>query len=197
MFCNIDLLDNVREAPEPIYIQGITGKEISCNKTRDFIGFTVYNTEHAAANILSCSKLSEKMKLSWNQEDNKFAATSDDGNVYAGLYTCSFSNMNKQVFLTTTVSDNLADYSRREVKAVNEARKLSRILGYASPNEMQRMIRAETLINNSVTTADLARAEQIYGNNIAALKGKTTRKPSVQAGESEKIIGLVRKEQNL
>ena len=203
VFCNIDLLDNVREAPEPIYIQGITGEEISCDKIGDFIGFTVYYTEHATANILSWSKLSEKMKLSWNQKDNKFTATSDDGNIYeftctdGGLYTCNFSNMNKQVFLTTTVSDNLADYSRREVKAADEARKLSRILGYASPNEMQRMIRAGTLINNSVTTADLARAEQIYGKDIAALKGKTTRKPSMQAGESEKIVGLVRKDQNL
>ena len=203
IFCNVDLLDNVRDATEPIIIQGITGEEIVCNKIGDFIGFTVYYSEDALANILSWSKLSETMTLNWNQKDNKFTATTRDGIIYefvctdGGLYTCNFKKFNKQIYLTTTVNENLADYSKREVKAADEARKLSRTLGYASPSELQRMIRNGTLINNSVTTADIARAEQIYGKDIAALKGKTTRKPSMQAGESEKITGIVRKEQSL
>ena len=66
--------------------------------------------------------------------------------------------------------------------------------GYASPDELQRMIRAGTLINNNVTTADIARAEHIYGKDIAALKGKTTRKPSMRSGNTEQITGIIRTE---
>ena len=69
--------------------------------------------------------------------------TTDDGGTYELIctggrqYTCDFSNCLSKVFLTTTVSDNLADYSRREVKAAAQAQKVSRMLRYASPDESQ------------------------------------------------------------
>ena len=55
----------------------------------------------------------------------------------------------------------MMDYTKREVQAAEEARKLSRKLGYASSEEVQWMIKCGTLLNNAVTSADVVRAERI------------------------------------
>ena len=57
------------------------------------------------------------------------------------------------------------------------------------------MIRTGTLISNRITTADMQ--SNYIGKVIAALKGKTTRNPSMQTSESERIIGIIRKKRNL
>ena len=96
-----------------------------------------------------------------------------------------------------TVEGNKVDYSKREVRAAEEARRLSRLLGYASDSEVARVIESGTIINNAVTTADVIRAQKIYGKDPAALKGKTTKRPSMQSGGTEKVEVTVREEQSL
>ena len=59
------------------------------------------------------------------------------------------------------------------------------------------MIKHGTLLNKKVTTNDVACADKIWGRDIAALKGKTTRKSPMQSGGTEKIEVTVRQDQNL
>jgi len=202
IFKTKDLLENLHAVEEPIVIQGITGQEIHCDQVGDFMGFQVYYNPLAIANILSWKKMSEDMDLEWDPDRDEFRAIAPDGRTMTfkcndGLYICNFTEVTNKSTLLTTVTGNIADYSRREVKAAEEARKLSRILGYASPGELGRMIKNGTLLNNSVTTADVSRAEKIFGKDVAALKGKTTRRPSMQAAGSEKTEAVVRVDQNL
>ena len=148
------------------------------------------------------------MKLEWNQEDNKFKATTNAGEeiifncIDGGLYVCDFSHFNNDgnnnsKVLITTVKENLTDYTTREIKAANEVRKLTRLLGYASPEELKKMIRNGTLLNNSVTSQDVDRAISIWGKDIAGLKGKTTRKQAIETGGKENVAVTVRSDQDL
>ena len=207
IFRNDKLLLNIRDA-EPVTIQGIAGEEIICDQLGDFMGFEVYYSPKAIANILSWNKLSDHMKLEWNQDDNIFKAFTHTGEelifncIDGGLYVCDFSHFNNKhnyigKALITTVQDNLTDYTTREINAANEARKLTRLLGCASPEEVKRIIRNGTLLNNSVTSHDVDRAINIWGKDIAGLKGKTTRKSPIETGGNENIAVTVRSDQDL
>ena len=199
IFKTKELLKNIVTTSNSIVIQGITGQEIHCDQIGEFMGFDVYYNPAAIANILSWKKVTEDMDLEWDQNADEFRAISPEGKVMKfkcndGLYICNYSDIEIKSTLLTTVKENLADYSAREVKAAEEARKLSRKLGYASPGELNRIIKNGTLLNNSVTTADVSRAEKIFGKDVAALKGKTTRRPSMQSGGTEKIEAVIRVE---
>jgi hypothetical protein len=140
------------------------------------------------------------MELKWDQDRDEFVAVRGNKEKLVfkcngdGLYTC---NIKKGLTLITTVSNNEADYSTREVKAAQNARTLSRRLGYATPRDLIKMINNGTLLNCPVTTADVLRAENIYGRDIAALKGKTTRRSSTPISEGEKLVVQVRANQDL
>ena len=200
IFCNASLLTNLRQADSPVTISGINGEEFNCDEVGDFMGFEVYYSPKAIANILSWKKMSDSMTMKWDQDRDEFIAVRGNSEKLVfkcngdGLYTC---NVRKGLTLITTVSDNEADYSTREVKAAQNARILARRLGYASPRDLQRMIKNGTLLNCPVTTADVIRAEKIYGKDIAALKGKSTRRASTAISEGEKKDVVVRVNQDL
>ena len=82
------------------------------------------------------------------------------------------------------------------MKAAQNARILSRRLGYATPRDLLKMIKNGTLLNCPVTTADVVRAEKIYGKDIAALKGKSTRRASTPISDGEKIASSTSESQS-
>ena len=210
MFKTAALLDNIRDA-EPVVIQGINGGDITCDKVGDFLGQVVYYNDMAVANILSWYKLSKELMLDWDAEQNVFMASTPDGDtltfscVEGGLYACDMTDYTqagrtlytKTAMALKTVEGNKQDYSKREVNAAEQARKLSRQLGYASDAELARVIQSGTILNNAVTTADVTRANKIFGKDPAELKGKTTKRPAMQSGGTEKVEVTVREEQAL
>jgi len=92
--------------------------------------------------------------------------------------------------LITTVGDNEADHSTRKVKAAQIASILSRRLDYATPRDLHKIIKNSTLFSFPVTTANIVREEMIYGKDITALKGKSTRRASTPVSHICLELGL-------
>lgn len=77
-----------------------------------------------------------------------------------------------------TVSNNKSKYTKHQVQAADDARKLYHMLGRPSIERFFETLANNYLLNCPVTVDDAKRAEAIYGKDVAFLKGKTTAKPA-------------------
>ena len=104
--------------------------------------------------------------------DHTFTDTEDDSD------TNSLNDTNSVVtpysFLAT-VSNNKKQYTKRDVDKADEACRLYRLLRRPSEASFIRMLTTGSLLNCPVTPFEAKRALAIYGPDVAALKGKTTR----------------------
>ena len=86
--------------------------------------------------------------------------------------------------MLNTVEDNMSKNSQREIAGAKKARELYTIVGYPSPDDFKSMVRFNLINNCPVNLEDITIAEDIWGKDIGALKGKTTRKKPIQVKES-------------
>ena len=78
-----------------------------------------------------------------------------------------------------TTSESESIYSKREVKRSIDARSLQASLGFPPDVKLISALRAGAFLNCDFVPEDVTRATTIWGPNVAALKGRTTReKPS-------------------
>ena len=77
--------------------------------------------------------------------------------------------------LLTLVEDNRALFTRRQVEAANEAKKLYQHLGMPGYRKFFQMLKYNHIKKCPLTLDDARRALKIYGPDIAHLKGKGTR----------------------
>ena len=80
----------------------------------------------------------------------------------------------KRVTLVNTVSNNMKQFSSREIKMARLARELSCKMGNPSEQALIRMIKEGRIINCPITITDIENANKIWGRNMAYIKGKTT-----------------------
>jgi hypothetical protein len=175
----VDLLTNVRSAPQPCHVNGIsaTGNPILATEIGDYHGFTdIYACTDAAANILSFSQTKLYCDNNYDKERDIFSSQPPYDKVYEfkgddGLYVYKVPIQGKA--LVSTVSSNLQEYSVREQTDAKKAKDLSKVLGYPSPQSIIDMINNGAIINCPVTAKDVARANKIYGPDLASLRGKS------------------------
>ena len=74
-----------------------------------------------------------------------------------------------------TTAANEKDYSNREVKRSIAARRLQASLGFPPDTKFISALRAGAFLNCDILPEDVLRATAIWGANVAALKGRTTR----------------------
>jgi hypothetical protein len=87
-----------------------------------------------------------------------------------------------------TVSGNKQGFMKREIKGAEAARALYATLSYPSWKDYKWVIQSNQIKNCPVTVEDVDVAHTIWGKNIAALKGKTTRsKPDPVARDFVKV----------
>jgi hypothetical protein len=70
-------------------------------------------------------------------------------------------------------------YPQRMLAGAAQVRELQDIMGYPSTQTMLEMVDRNLLLTCPVTRADLQVAENVYGPNLGALKGKTVRRAPV------------------
>jgi len=78
----------------------------------------------------------------------------------------------------TTVAGNNKLCTRREIEGANKARELSKKIGRPSQQQFEKILIKNLIRNCPVTINDAKRALLIYGPNVAALKGNTTKGPT-------------------
>ena len=82
--------------------------------------------------------------------------------------------------LINTVADNKSRYTNRDYSRAVLARKLQKTIGRPTTKTLIRIIKNKEIPNCPVTVEDIIAAEDIFGPDVGALKGKTTRHRSEQ-----------------
>jgi hypothetical protein len=78
-----------------------------------------------------------------------------------------------------TVSENKEGFTKRQIKSAELSRTLYKTLSYPSMKDFKWVIQINQLKDCPVTVQYIDVARNIWGKNIAALKGKTTRSKSI------------------
>ena len=101
-----------------------------------------------------------------------------------GLYLLLPSNYRTTKFpahsysCVSTVVDNRAVFTRRELEGADCARQLYHTIGCPSHRKFETILDHGSILNCPVTQADALCANIIYGPDLAYLKGKTTQHPA-------------------
>ena len=94
----------------------------------------------------------------------------------SGLYTATL-NPAVDVQFLNTVAENKKLYTKKQVEGAERARKLYQVIGFPSIRDYIHVIQTNQIKNCPVTVEDVRIAQKIFGTDIYALKGKTTRRP--------------------
>ncbi len=95
-----------------------------------------------------------------------------------GLYyhDVSDASSNIELMLVNTVRENFEGYSCHKVKKAQEARRIQGMIANPTEREFAGMVCEQLLTNCPVTVRDIDNANQIFGRDLANLRGKMTRK---------------------
>jgi Reverse transcriptase (RNA-dependent DNA polymerase) len=192
LFCNPDLVTDINETTETLELS-TNGGELYTNKKAAVPGYgTVWYDPDAITNIFSYAEMEDKYKITYDSSKekafivhlpNKQVKFIRSGN---GLYYYkpsikknAISNAQVKDIKIESVEENKAMYTDRQIKRAKTARQIYHALGTPSVNDFKAVLKMNAIKNLPITIEDIKLAEQIFGPDIGALKGKTTRqKPS-------------------
>ena len=80
--------------------------------------------------------------------------------------------------LLKTVRKNFEGWTKREIKEATLAGTLQSRVGNMSDSKLRHMVSVNGLTNSPVRPEHMTNASCIFGPNVAALEGKTVRRPS-------------------
>jgi hypothetical protein len=92
------------------------------------------------------------------ETDNKTTTSSDNG-----------------FMMVNSVRANLEGYTKHDIKKAQEARHLQGMIGNPTERDFVGMVREKLIANSPVTVCNIQNANQIFGPNLANLRGKTMR----------------------
>jgi hypothetical protein len=185
VFCNSAMLTNIRNSGRVLRAFTNGGYQDS-DMVGDFpnLGQVWYN-KASIANILSLADVRKICRVRMDSsKDPALCVHRLDGSIMrfaehpSGLYVYNTNENSESVGDYTMVSTVAAQkklFSLREVRAADDARELYRKIGRPSEATFQRILQQNLIRNCPVTPDDARRAVLIYGPDIAAIKGKTTR----------------------
>jgi hypothetical protein len=154
----------------------------------------VWFSDYAITNIIALKNLIKQYRVTYDSNDQMFIVHREHQNKpnmefkmhESGLHC--FDPRDKAFVFLNTVSGNKEGFSQRQVKDAERARTLYAKLGYPSIKDYKWVIQSNQIQDCPVTVQDVDVAHKIWGKNIAALKGKTTRKKAIHvAKDSVKI----------
>lgn len=94
-----------------------------------------------------------------------------------------FTFVNADFAFINTVAENKEGFTKMEIKSTELARNLYATLIHPSMKDYKWAIQSNQIKNCPVVTQDVDNAQKIWGKDIDALKGKTTRsKPAIRHG---------------
>ena len=201
VFCNEQLLRNVRKSAKTVILNGVQAKAngVTIDLEGEFndVG-SVYFSKESTANILSYAVMVDQGNdVSYDKLNDRFTLKPVGSNrTYSfgrkqvsgsegRFYVCNMKNElavgNSQTpmrdhALIETAAENMRRYTKREVDGANRAREMLSKMGF--PPVSQAIEIANKGRNFDVTAEDYAIADAIWGSDIASLKGKTVKHAS-------------------
>ena len=74
-----------------------------------------------------------------------------------------------------TVSTNYKGYTKCDIAKAHEAPRLQPMIGCPSPRDFTGVVCAKLLLNCPVSPSDITNAHDIFGPDLASLRGKPTK----------------------
>ena len=194
MFCNSRHVSNIRSAKSATYIRCNAGvKKITLEA--DFHGFsapiTVKFDPDGICNIVSFKTMKQMYPITYNshpQDGGKacFEVHTKRGVMSfkpcaKGLHYLDLSKIGQAEHALAqteivTIRNNYEGYTKREVHQAIQARKLQAMMGSPSQADYEGMVRDKIIDHCPVTVTDIKNAHNIFGAELAGIRGKTVRK---------------------
>ena len=189
IFCNPHLLKNIQRSPEGMRVHCNAGSRLT-NLIGDLLGYgTVWYDPKAIANILSIRQVRKQYHITYDSTNCKFIVTKPSGKQFAflesevGLHyldtTCPQAkqqDLQQHVFAVNTVRDNKKHITNNDYLQAVRARELQVMIGRPSDKDLIKILKTSGLPNCPVTPRDVIIANKVFGPDVGALKGKTTRR---------------------
>ena len=191
IFCNPQLLKNIRKTADGMRIHCNAGSRLT-NYVGDLPGYgTVWYDLKAIANILSLHRVRDRYHISYDSAYQQFVVTKPCGKEFifkeseGGLHyldtTCpeqgqGHDHEQQHVFTVNTVKDNRKNFTNNDYLRAVRAWELQVTVGRPSDNDFIRILKESSLPNCPVTPQDVVIANKLFGPDVGALKGKTTRR---------------------
>jgi hypothetical protein len=206
VFCNPNLVKNVRTAEKPLKLKCNAGT-VSINKVADLPGYpeSVWFHEKGIANVLSLARVAKLYPVTFDNMEG-FTIHKKDGSKHVfreserGLFYLDTSiKKQAETMLVMTVQDQMAKYSQRDVQRANLARKLQKTIGHPSIKQFMKIVKENQLPNCPIGTDDILVAEDIFGPSVSGLKGKTVRSTPMAVSDTYEPLppGIVEKYQSV
>ena len=187
IFCNPQLLKNIRRTPEGMRVH-CNARSCLTNLVGDLPGYgTVWYDPKAIANILSLRQVWDHYHITSDSSHQKFIITKPSGKEFAfhefegGLHYLDATHQQGQqrqrhVFAVNMVKDNKKNFMNNDYLQAVRARELQVTVGHPLDKDLIKILKTSSLLNCPITPRDVLIANKLFGPNVGALKGKTTRR---------------------
>ncbi len=198
LFCNSKLISNKCKSDKPLKLHSNGGTMMINHIAYIGKGQSVWFSKKAIANILSLKHVKKTYPVLYECADDSFTIHREDyglGNMVFKMHESGLHYHDPQgedFSFITTVEGNKIPFTKQQIESAEKARSLYASLGYASVKDFKWMLQSQ-IKDSPVLVVDAEVALKIWGPNIAALKGKTTRsKPKVVVMDIVRITNEIR-----
>jgi hypothetical protein len=183
LFCNVALVSKISKSISSMRLKSNGGTMVVTQKpTMEGYNKTVWFSTRAITNIIALCNLIDQYLVTYDSDDLMFVVHRDSESKphmefkmhKRGIH---YYDPRKEHHLTfvNTVSENKTGFTKRQIKCAEIAQNLYKTLSYPSMKEFKWVIWSNQIKDFPMTIQYIDVATKIWGNNIAALKGKTTR----------------------
>ena len=174
IFCNPQLLKNIRRTPEGMRVHCNAGSCLT-NLVGDLPGYgTVWYDPKAIANILSLRRVRDHYHITYDSSHQKFIVTKPSGKEFTfhesegGLHYLDTTHQQGQqrqghVFAVNTVKDNKKNFMNNDYLRAVRARELQVTVGRPSDKDLIKILKTSSLPNCPVMPRDELIANKLFG----------------------------------
>ena len=184
--CLPELLTDIKETDEELELQ--TNGGVLKTKKKGYmhgIGWVWYSPE-AITNVLSMALVEDLYRITYDSNvEQAFTVHIDEFQKIKfhrknQLYIKKLKSAQDYKFcMVQTVQENKHFYTPRQIERAKLARMLYQAIGFPSIQDYKAVIKMNVIKNCPVTLDDIIIAERVFGKDVSALKGKTTRSKPV------------------
>jgi hypothetical protein len=182
LFCNPKLVHRIHRSKHSMKLQS-NGGTMTVRHKAEIIDYLhdVWFDKHAITNIIALSNLIKQYRVTYDSNDKMFVVHREEmgkPNMHFKMHSSGlhyYDPKDDEFAFINTVSENLRGFTKRQVKGAEQAKVLYSNLGYPSMKDFRWIIQSNQIKDCPVTVDDVETAHKIFGKDIAALKGKTTR----------------------
>ena len=185
VFSNKDLVTNIRTTQDTLNLH-TNGGVLTTNLKCDIPHWgEAWFAPNGITNIFSHSEMAKKYKITSDSSiDTAFTVHLPDRKVRFeeldnGL-NVFIPKQYRNVQFLSSIEENKGFFTKNQFERAKKARDLYHAIGTPSINDFKAILCMNMISNNPVTTEDINVSERIFGPDIGALKGKTTRKKPIK-----------------